>query len=75
MMHDKELRPKHYKKGADSWAWAEDRFNKEQLIAIAEFNIHKYTHRDKGQNESDEKKILHYGIWLKKIEAMEDQQK
>ena len=66
-MNDKDLRPSHYKEGEDTFAWAESVFSLEQLEAIALFNIHKYTNRDKGQNESHARKVSHYTMWIEKI--------
>jgi len=62
-----ELKPLHYKKGEDTFAWAEKRFNDEQLQAIAEFNIHKYLSRNKDQDVSDFGKIAVYALWIKGI--------
>lgn len=61
------LRPSHYKKGEDTFAWAEKRYDKKQLQAIAEFNIHKYLNRDKGQDFDDLGKIVDYANWLRSI--------
>ena len=57
-------KPSHYPQGQDSFAWAEERFSKEQLTAIAEFNIHKYLTRNKGQDLQDLLKIEVYSHWI-----------
>ena len=58
------LRPDHYKEGEDTWAWAEKRFTVQELRAIAEFNIHKYSNRSKGQDVKDFGKVADYSLWI-----------
>ncbi len=68
----KELRPTHYIEGEDTFAWAEKKFNLEQLEAIALFNIHKYSNRQKGENIKDYGKIADYSLWFAGILEQED---
>ena len=67
-----KLRPEHYVEGEDTWAWAEERFTVSQLKAIAEFNIHKYFNRHKGEDIKDYGKIANYALW---IAGIQDRQK
>ena len=60
-------RPSHYVEGEDTFAWAEKRFTTQQLLAVAEFNIHKYFTRRKGQDFDDYGKISDYANWARKI--------
>jgi len=64
------LRPPHYTKGKDTFAWAEQTLTKEACLAIAAFNIHKYNTRDKGQDYEDFGKIIDYANWARSL--MED---
>jgi len=68
----KGLRPAHYTKGKDTFAWAEQTLTKEACFAIAAFNIHKYNTRDKGQDYEDFGKIIEYANWARSL--MEDDQ-
>ena len=61
------LRPKHYKEGEDTFAWAERTLTKEACLAICAFNIHKYNDRDKGQDFEDFGKIADYAMWARKL--------
>ena len=61
------LRPEHYVKGKDSFAWAEDKFSTDICCAIAAFNIHKYNDRDKGQDYDDFGKIIDYANWARDL--------
>lgn len=67
VVHEDKLRPSHYKKGKDTFSWAEDKYSTEQLQAIAEFNIHKYSSRKKGQDILDFGKVADYALWIKSI--------
>jgi len=62
-----KLRPAHYKKNEDSFAWAEKKFKTKTCINIAEFNIHKYLNRDKGSDFEDFGKIIDYAKWARKL--------
>lgn len=64
MLKIDNLRPDHYKEGEDTWAWAEKRFSIQELRAIAEFNIHKYSNRSKGQDVKDFGKVADYALWI-----------
>ena len=55
-----DLRPKHYEKGHDTFAWAEHKFDLETNLNICRFNIHRYNDRDKGQDVEDFEKIIAY---------------
>ena len=66
-----KLRPTHYTRGSDTFAWAEERFNPNELRAIAEFNIHKYLNRLKGEDIKDFGKIADYALWIKDIKEKE----
>ena len=70
-MIDNELRPTHYAEGEDTFAWAEKRFNPNELRAIAEFNMHKYLNRLKGDDIKDYGKIANYALWIKGIKEKE----
>jgi len=67
---ENNLRPAHYTKGKDTFAWAEQTLTKEACLAIAAFNIHKYNTRDKGQDYEDFGKIIEYANWARSL--MED---
>lgn len=61
------LRPDHYKKGEDTFAWAERKFDLEICLAIAAFNIHKYNDRSKGQDYQDFGKVADYALWARSL--------
>lgn len=61
------LRPSHYVKGADSFSWAERKFDLDTCLAIAAFNIHKYNDRDKGEDFKDFGKIADYANWARSM--------
>ncbi len=59
----------HYKKQTiDTIARCKANMTVEQQKAICIFQIDRYTHREKGQNLSDIKKIRDYLDWLEEIE-------
>lgn len=60
-----DLRPDHYKKGEDTFAWAEKKFGIEYCLAICAFNIHKYNDRNKGDDYKDFGKIADYAMWAR----------
>ena len=62
-----QLRPSHYKKGEDTFAWAERKFEPDTCLAIAAFNIHKYNDRSKGDDYKDFGKIADYAMWARSI--------
>lgn len=66
-MKDNDLRPEHYKKGEDTFAWTERRFGIEACLIVAAFNIHKYNDRDKGQDYEDFGKIADYALWARSL--------
>jgi len=59
------LRPAHYKKGEDTFSWAERKFDRDTNLAIASFLIHKYVDRNKGQDYEDFGKIADYAMWAR----------
>jgi len=67
----KGLRPPHYTKGKDTFAWAEETLTKEACLAIAAFNIHKYNTRNKGQDYEDFGKIIEYANWARSLTEKE----
>ena len=54
------LRPNHYKKGQDTFAWADEKFDVVTNVNICRFNIHKYNDRDKGEDVKDFRKVIDY---------------
>lgn len=69
-------RPKHYKKGADTFTRMESNASFEEKMGFVKGNIDKYTWREKGQDKEDFVKIISYCEWaLKQIKLEEDKQK
>jgi len=59
----------HYAKdGKQTIQILEDRFTVYQMMAICEFNIYKYSMREKGQTVSDNNKATKYNDYLKELE-------
>ena len=61
------IKPAHYQKGIDTIKRAEANLTIDECIAIAKFNIDKYTWRDKDQDLADCDKILVYTRWRIKL--------
>lgn len=61
-------KPKQYSKGIDTIKRAEANLSIDECIAIAKFQIDKYTWREKSQDIDDAKKAIFYAKWLLKLQ-------
>ena len=61
------MKPSHYRKGIDTIKRAEANLTVDECIAVAKFNIDKYTWREKNQDEDDCHKIMFYTRWRIKL--------
>jgi len=62
----KEVKPKQYQIGIDTFQRSEANLSKEEIIAICKFSIDKYCWRKKDQDKEDFKKIIDYANWALK---------
>lgn len=60
-------KPSQYQIGIDTIKRAEANLEINECIAIAKFNIDKYTWRNKGQDQEDMDKVIVYAKWMKKL--------
>ena len=66
---EKNLKPKQYRIGIDSFERAKANMSKEKIIGACKLNIDKYTWREKGTDKEDVEKLKDYAdLWLWALE-------
>ena len=60
-------KPEQYRKGIDTIKRSEANLTVDECIAVAKFQIDKYTWREKNQDIDDTYKIIFYAKWRLKL--------